>query len=148
MPDYRTKRPKILWGPGLANVLTIGYALDNVTRGPEPRAGHAVDQAPSGVEDAWDGGTDYLLTFDVGYIPREDTADPVATGWDGASGFAEFLTWVRNKNLMRFYPDKDGGTYIDSYLVEPMSGQGSPEQDGTTRVTMKIRNPATRYDGY
>lgn len=148
MPDYRLKRAKILWGAAFANTLYLGYALDNVVRGPEPRAGSSYDQAPSGVEDAWTVGTDHVLAFDVRYIPHEDTVDPVATGWDGATGFDEFLTYARDKNVIRFYPDKDGAGYFDSYLVEPMTGQGTPEDDGTTRISMKIRNPTTRYDGY
>ena len=148
MTDFRAKRPKILWGPGFVNVLSLGYPLDNVTRGPEPRSGSSVDQAPSGVEDAWTVGVDYTLTADYRYIPQADTAAPVATGWDGATGFAEFLSWARDKNLLRFYPDAAGGTFIDSYLVDPMSGQGDLEADGTTRVTMKLRNPTTRYEGY
>lgn len=148
MPLYRFKRPKILWGAGFANTLSLGYPLDNISAGDEPRAGSSVDQAPSGVEDAWTVGTDYVLGADVRYIPQADTAVPVATGWDGATGFREFLKYARDKNLVRFYPDKDAGTYIDSYLVDPMTGQGDLEDDGTRRVRVKLRNPATPYDGY
>ena len=148
MTDFRAKRPKILWGSGFANTLSFGYPLDNVQAGDEPRAGSVVDQAPSGVEDAWTVGTDYVLSADVRYIPQTDTASPVATGWDGATGFRAFLQWARDKNLVRVYSDKDGGTFIDSYLVEPMSGQPELEEDGTRRLRIKIRNASTAYDGY
>ena len=148
MTDFRAKRPKILWGSGFANTLSFGYPLDNVVAGDEPRAGSSVDQAPSGVEDAWTVGTDYVLSADVRYIPQADTVSPTATGWDGATGFRAFLAWARDKNLVRFYPDKDAGTFIDSYLVDPMTGQGSLEEDGTKRVTLKLRNASAAYDGY
>lgn len=144
----RFKLPKILWGAGFANTLWLGYPLDNISAGDEPRAGSSFDQAPSGVEDAWIVGTDYVLSADLRYIPQADTAVPVATGWDGPTGFRAFLQSARNKNLVRFYPDKDAAGYIDSYLVEPMSGQGDPEDDGTRRVRIKLRNSVTPYDGY
>lgn len=148
MTDFRYKKPKILWGAAFANTLSIGYRLDNVIAGPEPRAGSETAQAPSGVEDAWTIGTDYILEADIAFIPQTDTASPLATGWDGATGFAAFLSWARDKNLIRFYPDKDAGTFIDSYLVEPMAGQGQPETDATRRVRLRIRNASTPYDGY
>lgn len=140
MPDYRLKVPKILWGAALANTLTLPYPLDNVIAGPEPRAGSESDQAPSGVEDAWTVGTDYILEGDARWIPQ-------AT-WDGATGFAAFLTWARDKKVIRFYPDKDAGTYIDCYLVEPMTGQGEQENDGTRRIRLRLRNVTTAFDGY
>lgn len=144
----RFKLPKILWGAGFANTLWLGYPLDNISAGDEPRAGSSFDQAPSGVEDAWIVGTDYVLSADVRYIPQADTAVPVATGWDGVTGFREFLRWARDKNQFRFYPDAAGGTFFLSYLVEPMSGQGDSEDDGTRRVRLKIRNASAPYDGY
>lgn len=148
MTDFRAKRPKILWGTSFANTLSFGYPLDSVVAGDEPRAGSSFDQAPSGVEDAWIVGTDYVLAAEARYIPQADTASPVATGWDGATGVRAFLAWARDKNVVRFYPDKDGGTFIDSYLVEPMTGQGALEEDGTKRVAFKLRNASTAYDGY
>lgn len=148
MADYRAKRPKILWGASFANTLSFGYPLDSVKAGDEPRAGSSVDQAPSGVEDAWTVGTDYVLAASVRYIPQTDTASPVATGWDGATGFRAFLAWARDKNLVRFYPDKDAGTFIDCYLVEPMTGQPELEEDGTRVLALKLRSPSVSFDGY
>jgi hypothetical protein len=148
MPNYRTKVPKILWGAAFANTLAIGYWLDNTAAGDEPRPGSEVVQAPSGIEEAWTIGTDFLLTGEVRYIPPTDTATPVATGWDGATGFRAFLAWARDKNVIRFYPDATAGTSIDCYLVEPMTGQAAPEADGTRRVVLKLRNTTTAFDGY
>lgn len=149
MPNYRFKRPVITWGPGFANSLYLGYPLDNIIAGDEPRAGSSFDQAPSGVEDAWTVGTDYVLSADVRYIPQETTAVPAANGWDGATGFREFLRWARDKNQFRFYADQDNPVAaILSYLVDPMTGQGDIEEDGTHRVRIKIRNSTTPYDGY
>ena len=149
MPDYRNKLAKITWGAAFANTLRLGYPLDNARTGDEPRAGSVVDQAPSGVEDAWEVGIDYLLTFDARYIPLADTVSPVATGWDGAAGFRAFLAWARGKQLFRFYPDNAAGTYFTSYLVEPMKGSGELEGDGTRKIAMTIRNSAAvAFDGY
>lgn len=148
MSSNRLKTPKILWGSAFANTLSIGYPLDNTIVGDEPRSGSQQVQGASGLEEAWTVGTDYVLQGDVRWIPQTDTVTPAATGWDGTTGFRAFLAWARDKNVIRFYPDSGAGTYIDSYLVDPMGGQGSTESDGTRRVTLKIRNTSTAYDGY
>jgi hypothetical protein len=148
MPDYRAKLPKILWGPGLANVLNVGYPLDNVKTGHELREGSSIDRAPSGSEDTWKVGTDYLLSADITWIPKDNTAAPLATGWDGAAGFDAFLEWARDKNVMRFYPDAAGGAFVDCILAEPMKGQGDLETDGTRRVSVILRRTDARFDGY
>lgn len=149
MTSYRRAYPKILWGAALANTLNVGYWLDNVTAWDEPRAGSEQAQAPSGVEDAWTVGRDYYLQADITWIPQTNTASPLATGWDGAAGVREFLAWARDKNLIRFYPDaNDAATHIDCYLVDPMNGSPAPEVDGSRRLTLKIRNGATPFDGY
>lgn len=149
MPSYRLTRPRIIWGPTLSTWLTLGYPLDNVSAGDEPREGSETVQTPSGVEDSWRVGTDYVLTADVRFIPPTDTSSPLATGWDGTLGFRAFLAWARDKNVIRFLPDaNDAGTYIDCYLVAPMTGQGTSENDGTRMVTLKLRNSATPFDGY
>jgi hypothetical protein len=148
MPNYRNTLAKFLWGAGFANTLSIGYRLDNVKCGDEPRAGSAFDQTPSGVEDSWITGFDYTLEAEIRWIPATDTASPLATGWDGAAGVRAFLQWARQKNVLRFYPDASGGTFIDSYLVDPMQGWGDVETDGTRRLPIKIRNATTSYDGY
>lgn len=149
MPNYRITRPMIKWGAAFANTLSIGYWLDNVSAGDEPRAGSETVQTPSGVEDSWTVGTDYILNGDVRFIPPADTASPVATGWDGATGFRAFLAWARDKNLVRFYPDAtDAATHTDCYLVSPMTGQGASEADGTRMVSLKLRNSTAAFDGY
>lgn len=147
--SFRATHPKILWGAGLANTLYFGYALDNVVAESEPRSGSEQIQAPSGVEDAWTVGTDYVLTFDARWIPQADTVTPQATGWDGATGFRAFLEWARDKNAFSFYPDATAGTVIAScYLAEPMKAAAASESDGTRRLTLKIRNASTAFDGY
>ncbi len=116
---------------------------------PQPRDGSETLQSPSGVEDAWTVGTDYVLEGAIGWIPQTDSADPLATGWDGATGFAAFLTWARDKNLIRFYPDAtDGAASIDCYLVEPARGAPDPEPNGQRRVRLVLRNPSTAFAGY
>lgn len=148
MPSFRLKNPKILWGAAFVNTLSIGYPLDNVLAGETPRDGSTFDQSPSGIEDAWIVGTDFVLEGDVRWIPQVDTATPVATGWDGGTGFRAFLAWARQKNVVRFYPDAGAGTTIDCYLAAPMEGSGESESDGTRRVRIRLRNPTTAFDGY
>lgn len=138
MPSYRSKLPKILWGPSFASTLSIGYPLDNVTAGSEPRAGSVFHQAASGVEDAWVAGLDYELTADVRWIPQTSTSSPLATGWD--DGFRSFLEWARQKNVLRFYPDAANVfVFVDCYLVDPMQGYGAFESDGSRKVTLTLR---------
>lgn len=141
MSDYRLNLAKFTWGASFANTLTLAYRLDNVKTGDEPRAGGSREQSPSGVEDAWTVGTDYVLTADMRYLA-------VGTVWDGTTGVRSFLSWGRDANVIRFFPDSTSGTYIASYLVEPMSGQGELESDGTRKLTITLRNSTTAYDGY
>lgn len=148
MTDYRLKTPKIVWGTPFANNLRIGYPFDQYAAGSEPREGSEAAQSRSGVEDAWTTGTDYILEVTVRYIPQEDTASPLATGWDGPTGFRAFLEWARDKNVVRLYPDAAGGTFIDCYLVEPMRGIPEPEADGTRTIRIRLRNVTTPFDGY
>lgn len=148
MTDFRTKIPKITWGAAFANTLSFGYLLDAIIAGSEPRDGSESVQGVSGVEDSWSVGTDYLLEADARWIPQANTASPVATGWDGATGWRAFLESARDKNVFRFYPDKDGGTYLTCYLVEPMRGQGEPETDGTRKIRFRMRNASSAFDGY
>lgn len=148
MTDFRRTIAKILWGSSFANTLTFGYLLDNDTSGSEPREGSAWTQSPSGVEDAWITGTDYRFQCDARWIPQVDTTSPLATGWDGATGFRAFLEYARAKNLVRVYPDAAGVTFIDSYLVEPMKGLPTLEDNGQRRLAMQFRNASTAYDGY
>lgn len=149
MADNRLKCPKITWGTSFANTLSIGYPLDNYKSGSTPRDGSAWAQSPGGAEDAWIVGTDYTLEGDIRWIPQTNVATPAATGWDTAStGFRLFLEWARAKNAFRWFPDKDAVGYIESYLVEPLTGTPEPETDGTRSLHIVMRNSSSAYDGY
>lgn len=149
MSSNRSKCPKITWGASFANTLNIGYPLDTVKAGSDPRAGSAFDQSPSGVEDSWIVGTDYTLTGDVRWIPQANTSTPLATGWDTATtGFRLFLEWARAKNVLRWYPDVAVNSYIACYLVDPMKGPPDSEADGTRKLTLVLRNATAAFDGY
>jgi hypothetical protein len=148
MPNFRSTLPKFTWGAAFVNTLSVGYLLDNVKAGDEPRAGSAFDQTPSGVEDAWITGFDYTLEAELRWIPQTDTASPLATGWDGATGVRAFLQWARQKNQLRFFPDATSGTFITCYLADPAQGYGDVEADGTRRLPFRLRNGSTAFDGY
>ena len=139
--------PKITWGTSFTNTITFGYPADNWNSYSRPREGYKTRQAMSGVEDALWIGTDYMLELEVRWVPTTDTGSQ--TGWDGTTGWRAFLEWAQLKNTFRFFPDNTSGTYIDSYLVEPIeSANGSIEPDNTRRFKIVIRNPSTPYNGY
>lgn len=140
--------PQIKWGTSYSNTLDIGYPVDNFATWPESRAGSVWKQARSGLEDSWIVGTDYYLQVDVRWIPIVATTNPVATGWDGSTGWRGFLEWAQAKNKFRWFPNKDEATYYESYLVEPMKGGPSLEPDGTKRITLIMRNNTNAYTGY
>lgn len=138
------KTPKITWGASYANTLTIAYVLDNWRAYSIAREGSEWVQAMSGVEDAWVIGEDYYLEADVRWIPSSNTISPVASGWNGIAGWSALLTWARQKNPIRWYSDKDSGSYITSYLVDTETIHGI-EPDGTRNFRMKIRNSTEGY---
>ena len=140
------KRIKITWGNSFANTLSVAYPLDDWNSTSAARQGSVFVQSLSGIEDAWIYGTDYTLSGQVRWIPTSDT--DTATGWDGSTGWRAFIEWARQKQQFRFYPDKDSGTYILSYLVDPIDGAHSLEPDGTRSITLSIRNGTTAYSGY
>ena len=141
--------PKITWGASFANTLNFGYPLDNFASYSKPRQGSEWVQATSGAEDAWVVGRDYYLQGLARWIPTTDSTGPTATGWDGSTGFRAFLEWAQDKNAFRWFPDKNSGTYITSYLFEPLADIAiTPEADGTRQVNLVMRNSGSAYDGY
>ena len=148
MSCYRTKAPKITWGTSFANTVNIGYPLDNWIVSSRAFGESTFLQIESGEEDSWIINTEYYLEGDVRFIPTSDLTNPSRTGWDGTTGVNAFLEWARDKNLFRWYPDKDGATYITSYLVEPTPTAPTINGDGTRTIRLYIRNASTSYDGY
>jgi hypothetical protein len=126
MASYRLLAPYIRWGSTLQNAWYLPFPLDNVSSGSEPRQGSEFVQAPSGVEDAWLVGTDYLLQADARWLPQADVVGPYAraTGWDGTLGIRAFLeSWAQAKqqfeltsdgrNLLK-KPGLDFAAYLDN----------------------------------
>lgn len=144
MPDYLAKRVRIVWGDALDKTLNVGYPLDDPMSYPVPRDGFDSVQGTSGVEDAWVAGEDQYLEGTARWIPRDDgntdEGNP-ATGWDGANGFAAFLSWARGKRVFRFYPDLVGAplVYYSMYLREPMAEKPEFEDNWTRRVRLVMR---------
>jgi hypothetical protein len=142
--------PAFKWGASYVNTLTFGYPLYNGRAYSDPSLGSERARAPSGVMDAWKPGDDQVLEGDARWIPTTDSSNPVATGWDGATGWREFLEWARDANVVRFVPDKDTpGTYIESYLLEPWEGPpGREDDDGTKQVHLKLLSTGTAFSGF
>lgn len=131
------------------STLQLGYPLDNATAYPEPREGSEWVQASSGEEDSWLLGDEQLVEGLARWIPSADTADPVATGWDGAAGWAAFLSWARAKNVFRFFPDAAVASYHSCTLVEPLQGPPALEEDGSRQVLLRLRDTGgVAFTGY
>jgi len=145
-------KPAFLWGTtssggaAYGKTLTLGYPLYDVVTDREPREGSEWLQAPSGVEDAWITGRDYVMTCAVRWVPDSTSAVPsrsaVAAAPAQADAWQNFLDYCRDKNPFRFCPDAALTTkYVDAcYLVEPMRGFGQNLENLTRGVTLKIRN--------
>jgi hypothetical protein len=132
---------KITWGAAFANTLLPAYPLDKATAYAEPKEGQETVKLGSGVEDAWALTEDQVLEGDVRWLTMAE--------WDGATGWRAFLAWARQKNVFRFYPDKDSGTYYSCYIQEPTAGPPTLEDDMTRSVHLKLRtsddSPITGY---
>lgn len=146
MPQPRS--PKITWGTSFANTLTIQYQLDNYRAYSKPRDGYKTRQTLSGVEDALWFGTDYMLEGEIRYVPTTNTG--AATGWDGVTGWMAFLEWAQLKNAFRWFPDNASGTYITSYLVDPLEAPDIRIEPSDLSRTFRlvIRNATTPYTNY
>jgi hypothetical protein len=142
------KLPRITWGSAFSSSLNFGYPLDQWKSYSEPMEGSQFLQVESGDEDAWIISTNYVLEGQVRWVPTTSTVTPLASGWDGVTGWRTFLEWARAKNQFRFFPDKNSGTYYTCYLVEPMQGGHDLEPDGTRSFPIKIRNTSSPFDGY
>jgi hypothetical protein len=144
------EKPRITWGTSFGNTLNIGYPLDRAIAYPLPRGGSEFIQSRSGVEEAWIVGDDYYLSGSIRWIPTSTTTNPVATGWDGATGFEAFLVWARKRNIFRWIPNYAvPGTYKTCYLVEPWGDPPSQEDDGTRTINIVMRSSdQTAFTGY
>jgi len=148
MSQNFTKRARITWGASFANTLNIGYPLDDWRAYSTYREGSEFVQSYSGVRDSWVVGTDYILEGTVRWIPTSNTTTPLATGWDGITGWQSFLEWSRQMNEFRYYPDTNGSTFYTCYLMEPLSGEHDLEPDGTRSIRLKIVNTSGSFVGY
>lgn len=145
----RGQIPKFTWGSGFVNTLNIGYQLDSVITYRKPREGSERQRARSGVGDAWDAGTDYILEATVRWIPAANGTNPTQTGWDGSTGFDAFLRYAWDPSVqVRFFPDKDSGTFLLVYVDQPDNDKPVLESDGTRQVRLILRSLTTAFTGY
>lgn len=148
MASYRRTLPRITWGAGAVNQINFAYPLDEAIAYSKPQEGSAIAFLPSGAVDAWDAGTAYVLEAVVRWVPMENTATPLATGWDGATGWRAFLEWARKGNAFTFYPNVlTLGVLHTLYLEEPFDSAPTLEPDMTRAIRVKMRGTAA-IDGY
>lgn len=141
-------RAVALGGEIFWNELNLGYPLDEAVSYSRPAEGSAMAFLPSGEVDAWDAGETHVLSAAARWIPRENTASPLATGWDGATGFRAFLAHARRGNPCWLSPDiTDLSAGWTMHLEAPFDDAPEPEPDMTRRVALVLRS-ATPIEGY
>lgn len=138
------------------NMVLLDY-LDTAVAYDQPREGSEQVQSPSGVEDAWTVGTDEMLKCNVKAVPADPRSTPaIVSGWYGTNestgvncGVKAMLKQGRDKQVLRFVPDRSVcTTYMDSYLVEPMSeAPGVDTNPGDRTFPMTLRGSSV-YTGY
>lgn len=150
-------KPAIFWGTtssggaAYGKTLTFGYPLYDVVTDREPRAGSEWVQAPSGAEDAWVTGRDYVMTCSVRWIPDSTGATPTRAAVAGSQvvqeAWQDFFDYARDKNPFRFCPNATStAAYVDAcYLVEPMQGFGGNLENLQRGVSLKIRNASVDF---
>jgi hypothetical protein len=135
----------------LRPVFTHGYSLDSALAQPIARGGSSAVRSPSGVEDAWDYGTDELLTGVLRWMPRDFIPDPASSGYDGNGtdlvgvGCRSLLRAGRQRLTIRYVRDRtDCTAFVDGYLTDPYdSASALVEPDGTISqpITLKSTTP-------
>lgn len=134
---------RIRWGPSHANLLDMGWPLDNQIARRRWRKGSRLDVFPSGARESVVTGRDYAVTGEIGWIPGNTVTDYVATEWSGPVGVEAFLAWCEDGNDFRFVPDITySNAYVDGCtLREPENAEPQIEDDGTVRLAVTILHP-------
>lgn len=133
--------------PHYENELLIGYSLfDWITDRP-PREGSVFVQAPSGAEDAWVTGRDYVMDAEVRFIPDKPSTTPERAVVAGPLSVQAFLDYCRDKNPFRFVPNVNTPDfYVEQcYLVEPIRGFGGNLADLTRGVRLVMRTTSMDF---
>lgn len=133
--------------PHYENELLIGYSLfDWITDRP-PREGSVFVQAPSGAEDAWVTGRDYVMDAEVRFIPDKPSTSPERAVVAGPLSVQAFLDYCRDKNDFRFVPNVNTPDfYVEQcYLVEPIRGFGGNLADLTRGVRLVMRSTSMDF---
>lgn len=128
-------------GDVLTNVITMAYPLDEARAFPAPAEGSVLAFLPSGEADGWDTGTAHRLSGVVRWIPRVDTVTPAATGWDGTTGWREFLSWARRGNAFWYGADvADLAIGWPVRLEAPFEDASTLEPDMTRSLPITLRS--------
>jgi hypothetical protein len=111
MPNYRGIRPLIRWGSAWQYDVVFGEPLDRPVSWPQPGEGSAFVASPSGIEDSDVARDAHHLAGVVRRIWPDSRVLYGATGWNGhqasedGRGWRDVLSWLRKKNIGRWYPD-------------------------------------------
>lgn len=141
--------PRILWGPGYANVLDFGFPLYGWLTDRVAREGSSVLSLPA-LRESWVTGYDYVLAGVVRFVPdrAEDLgATPARALAAGPLQWQAFLDYARGKGPFRFVPDAaDPAFYIpDCYLVAPMAAFGANNPRLERDFELVIRNATVDF---
>lgn len=141
--------PAILWGDNFENVLTFAEPVDQLITGRTYREGSSWVQSQAGSEDAYLLNYDFQFSGTLHHIPNNTITTPtLQSGWSGSVGVQAFLKWARRKRQFRVCPDSSlQNFFVDRcYLVEPIDGNGTLEQDGTRQITITARSAHMDFD--
>lgn len=145
---------KMLWGasssgasPHYENELLLGYPAYDWITDRVPREGSEFAQAPSGVEDAWITGRDYVFEGEFRFIPDKPSTSPERSVVAGPNSWQAFLDYCRDKNDFRFVPNVNTPDfYVEKcYLVEPLRGFGGNLADLTRGVRLVMRTTSMDF---
>ena len=144
---YRGLTPKITWGTSFPNTLVLDRALDDAMSYGDVVEPTSILPCENGEVEGCSAGWREYLTGIVHRIPRLTTNG--ITGWEGATGWDEFLAEAREGEQFRFYPDATSGTYFLCELAEETEEGHDEETNRYRMIRLTIRtvdnSPITGY---
>lgn len=145
MSDFRFKVPKIVWGDALGNTIIFPTIPDAPKDFRMREEGSELTRFPSGVVDAWNTGTIYVVKFTVRHIPLTDLTafGYTATGWQESDGWAAFLDWAWDAGTFELYPDKDAATKKDCTIRAPRNSSEYGHESSTGLKSLDFEAEAT-----
>lgn len=151
--------PKIEWGdtspsPTHPNTIEVGDPFQEAIGYTEPGDDSEWGRVRSGARDAWISSEDSILEVVVHEIKSASYTTPwgvTKTGWDGATGWDEWLSWARKGYEFDLFTDRaTPASAVTCILLDPMRGPPTRARNGTFSLRLRFAavNPADKFTGY